>query len=98
MLTLRSLSLFAVILMLNHSFVSANLMPFGWDKTKEGIFQIGFEGQYDDQSNNLSEGRFCSYRHYSQRPLAFSQFSPPLAADPDRDWGYVIDAAYIFPS
>ena len=42
--------LLSLLLVISFTNAFAGLMPYEWDEANESIYQLTFEGQYDDQS------------------------------------------------
>lgn len=89
----------ATLFLCSTSVTASNLMPQAFEKEDDAIWQIGFTGQYDDQSNNLAEasGDVSGWFGGRANPDIY-QLAPVLSADPEKEWGYAFNLAYIFPS
>lgn len=82
-------------------FAHASIPDYDWREEDEGIWQLAFEGQYYQQSNNLMELSSLTaangqYDAGTGRYKNLDLLVPPLGEEPDQNWGYTIYLGYIF--
>jgi hypothetical protein len=75
--------------------VMAGMFPEIEENENEGIYILGVEGQYFNQTNNLAELTNSNGASNVDPNVTHDLATPP---DPEQEWGYSINAGYIFPS
>ncbi|MFI4954724.1 MAG: Lpg1974 family pore-forming outer membrane protein [Gammaproteobacteria bacterium] len=78
----------------------AGFIPHEWEDNNKGIWQIGFSGEYLLESNNLANLDGVSVDHFTHAAEDdhLDLLFPELGHDPKTNWGYDVEAGYIFPS
>ena len=85
--------IFGLLLSMSSTATYTSVIPTKWEESDEGILQIEGSGQYLKQSSNVIDVFFKSSGDVAFLP----SYYPAAFTEPNYDWGFGIELAYIFP-